>query len=155
MACLSYFEKKHILTILKIGSHYLENRSRSPIIKFLWAPPEMNKCVQLYWNSIIFADFRESTTKVGEPKYEPNLSQKFEPNLSMENANSGQQQQQQQHVVGGEGRTGLGEVPPARSMLVAAPENNSISMAMMQWDFQKTQKLMQTIIIMILNTETL
>ena len=90
-----------------------------------------------------------------EPKYEPNLSQKFEPNLSMENTNSGQQQQQQQHVVGGEGRTGLGEVPPARNMLVAAPENNSISMAMMQWDFQKTQKLMQTNIIMILNTETL
>ena len=60
-------------------------------------------------------------------KFEP----KYEPNLSMENSNSNSQQ-----LVGGETRIGMvggvAEAPPRNILL--APENNSISMTLMQWE---------------------
>ena len=67
-----------------------------------------------------------------QPKYEgaspTKFEPKYEPNLSMENSNS------QQLVGGGETRIGMvggvAEAPPRNILL--APENNSISMTLMQ-----------------------
>ena len=63
-------------------------------------------------------------------KFEP----KYEPNLSMENSSSSQ--------VGETRPERLGEAP-ARNILVAPTENNSISMTLMQWE---STTYMQTII---------
>ena len=63
-------------------------------------------------------------------KFEP----KYEPNLSMENNSNNNSNNSGQQLVGGDTRIGMvgaaAEAPP-RNILVA-PENNSISMTLMQ-----------------------
>ncbi len=50
------FEKKSAPVTLKIGQGYPLSISFEPIMRCI--------CVQLYWNSIKFKDFRVFTTKV-------------------------------------------------------------------------------------------
>ena len=72
-----------------------------------------------------------------QPKYEgaspTKFEPKYEPNLSMENSNSNSNSNSQQ-LVGGETRIGMvggvAEAPPRNILL--PPENNSISMTLMQ-----------------------
>jgi len=92
-------------------------------------PAQLQKYESKYEGAMPSFDLQPKYDAASPTKFEP----KYEPNLSMENNSNNNSNNSGQQLVGGDTRIGMvgaAEAPP-RNILVA-PENNSISMTLMQ-----------------------